>query len=71
MKLKKYCVRCGANDWKQIWSGWGAEYKCKKCGYVYNGIHYITAGKVQANTITASKLKTNLFNPFPKKNNTK
>ena len=57
MKQKEYCIRCNANNWKQTWKGFGVEYKCKKCGYVFDWMNYLTAGKIQTNTITCSKLK--------------
>ena len=61
MKEKEYCVRCNANDWKQVWAGWGVKYKCKKCGYIFDWIDYVTASKVQAGTITCDKIDLKSF----------
>ena len=61
MKEKEKCIKCGANNWKQTWKGFGVEYKCKKCGYVFDWIDYITAGEIQTKSITANEIKTNLI----------
>lgn len=57
MKQTKYCIRCNANDWQQTWKGFGVEYKCKKCGYIFDWVNYLTAGKIKTNQITASKIE--------------
>lgn len=57
MKEKEKCCKCKSNDWEQEWRGFGIKYICKKCGYMFDWCDYLTAGKINANQITTSKIE--------------
>lgn len=52
MKCNKKCIKCGADNWEGKTKGFLYIYQCKKCGYIFDWVDYITVGKIDASQIT-------------------
>lgn len=59
MTKKKKCIKCSERDWKR--DGHFIDeigflhlrHKCRKCGYIYNVVDYLTSVKLDASQITS------------------